>query len=110
MIIFDKNLIVNAENTDELEKSRNFSNAMLTCGLSLKSTVTASSIDDNGFVYCIQRGFFRHDGKLVLPQEFNVSWTSKAENIYPYLEAVTLLILSGIPPKEISDNLYFDNK
>lgn len=110
MIIFDKNLIVNAENTDELKKSESSRNAMLTCGLSLKSTITASSIDDKGFVYCIQRGFFKRDGGLVLPQEFNIHWTSKAENIYPYLEAVTLLILCGVPPKEISDNICFDNR
>lgn len=110
MITFGKNLIINDETANELKISYKGSSAMLTCGLSLKSTITASSIDDNGFVYCIQRGFFTYDGTLVLPQEFNIKWTGKAENIYPYLETVTLLILCGIPPKEISDNLKFNIK
>lgn len=109
MIIFDKNIIVNAENPDEIKESKSLNPAVLTCGLSLKSTITASSIDDNGFSYCIQRGFFKHGGGLVLPQEFNINWTKKAENIYPYLEAVTLLVLNGISPDEISKNLKFYN-
>ena len=30
---------------------------LITCGLSQKSSITASSIGDDGFVYCIQRSF-----------------------------------------------------
>jgi len=109
MIIFDKNAIVNSENPEEIEKSEELNPAVLTCGLSLKSTITASSINDSGFQYCIQRGFFKHDGGLVLPQEFSIRCTKKPENIYPYLAAVTLLILNGISPSEISNNLKFCN-
>lgn len=109
MIVFDKNTIINAEDKDEVSHSSSMSSAVLTCGLSMTSTITASSIDDSGFLYCIQRGFLERSGALVLPQEFKINWSRKAENIYPYLEAVTLLLLSGVPPKDITDNLKFCN-
>ena len=78
---------------------------LITCGLSQKSSVTASSIGDDGFVYCIQRGFFTCDGDSVLPQEFKVRWTAKRENIYPCLELVTTLLLAGIDPALIAEKL-----
>ena len=80
---------------------------LITCGLSQKSSVTASSIDDDGFVYCIQRGFCSHSGSLLLPQEFKVRWASKHENIYPYLEFITALLISGKTPDEIAEMVVF---
>ena len=78
---------------------------LITCGLSQKSSVTASSICDDGFVYCVQRGFFTRDGAAVLPQEFKVRWMMKRENIYPCLELVTTLLLAGIEPELITEKL-----
>lgn len=78
---------------------------LITCGLSQKSSVTASSIGDDGFVYCVQRGFFTRGGAAVLPQEFKVRWTAKRENIYPCLELVTTLLLAGIEPALIAEKL-----
>ena len=80
---------------------------LITCGLSQKSSVTASSIDDDGFVYCIQRGFSSINGHMLLPQEFKVSWSGKRENIYPYLEFVTALLISGMTPNEVAEMVVF---
>ena len=68
----------------------------ITCGLSLRSTVTASSIEEDGFTYCLQRGIVTVDEKEILPQEFNVYWAVKPEDIYPYLAIVTMLLICGV--------------
>lgn len=80
---------------------------LITCGLSQKSSITASSIGDDGFVYCIQRSFKTRSGKILEPQEFKVCWLKKPENLYPYLETVTLLLILDVPPVQISDNILF---
>ncbi len=68
----------------------------VTCGLSTRSTITASSILDDGFTYCLQRGIFSLGGKEIAPQEFKVKWREKPDDLYPYLAAVTLLLLCGV--------------
>ncbi len=78
----------------------------LTCGLSVRSTITASSIREDGFTYCLQRSIFALDGKEIAPQEFAVLWREKPEDIYPYLELVTLLLLCGISGDTISQFLF----
>lgn len=69
---------------------------IITCGLSTRSTITASSILDDGFTYCLQRGIFSLGGKEIAPQEFKVKWHEKPDDLYPYLAAVTLLLLCGV--------------
>lgn len=74
---------------------------LITCGLSFNATVTASSIDDEGFVYCLQRSIFTVTHRIIMPQEFRVSWQKKTEDIYPCLETVTLLLVCEIPVETI---------
>lgn len=107
MTALGKTLIVNDDTTVHDSYILNQAKVILTYGLSLKSTITASSIDDGGFLCCIQRGFFSQAGTLILPQEFHVRWRRKSENIYPYLETVTLLLVLGTSPKTISENIIF---
>ena len=76
---------------------------LITCGLKQNSSVTASSIGDDGFLYCIQRGFRTRGGNALLPQEFKVRWSKKRDNIYPCLEFVTALLLSDMSPSDISE-------
>ena len=76
---------------------------LITCGLKQNSSVTASSIGDDGFLYCIQRGFRTRCGNALLPQEFKVRWSKKRDNIYPCLEFVTALLLSDMSPSDISE-------
>lgn len=99
--IFD-NLIIDCD-TETPEKTPDPRELLITCGLKQNSSVTASSISDDGFVYCIQRGFRTRGGKTLLPQEFKVRWDKKRDNIYPCLEFVTALLLSGTSPSDISE-------
>lgn len=108
MIVFDDTIIVSEESTGDIPKNLISSASVITCGLSQKSAVTASSIDDYGFVYCIQRGFFT--GKcfgenLLLPQEFSITLNRKTNNINHCLEIVTLMLICGAQPSDVSKNI-----
>lgn len=110
LIVFDDTIIVSEENTGKIPKNLISSANVITCGLSQKSAVTASSINDYGFVYCIQRGFFTgkcFGANLLLPQEFNITWNRKTDNINYCLETVTLMLLCGADPSDISKNVLF---
>lgn len=78
----------------------------ITCGLSVRSTVTASSISEDGFIYCLQRSIFNINGIEISPQEFKVSWQTKPVDIYPYLEFVTLLLLCNVSSENISKIMF----
>lgn len=107
MVRIFENIIMDCER-DTLSNDEALEFPLITCGLSQKSSVTASSIDDDGFVYCVQRGFYTHSGQIILPQEFKVYWTGVHENIYPYLEFVTALLLIDMKPSAITERLVFE--
>ena len=68
---------------------------VISCGMSGKATVTASSIEPEGFVCCIQREFYTLDGKLIEPSEFYLPMFGK--DISTALFAATAnLIKNGI--------------
>ncbi len=102
MIRIGDSLILNDDNHDSLQEVDLTDVCPLTCGLSLRATVTASSIQDTGFTYCLQRGMMTLSGLELAPQEFNVSWRKKPEDLYPYLEVVTLLLLCDVSVDVIS--------
>jgi len=106
MIQLKNNLILNADAEQDLSKLDCTGLCPLTCGLSLRCTVTASSINEDSFTYCLQRSIYTLDGMEILPQEFNVFWTEKPQEIYPYLALVTLLLLCGVPTS-VFQNLRF---
>ncbi len=102
MIRLGNVLIVNGDETPNFENLETDRLCLLTCGLSLRATITASSIQEEGFTYCLQRSIFTLDGQELSPQEFNVSWSKKHEDLFPYLAMVTLLLLCGVPTKIFS--------
>ncbi len=106
MIQIGTSCIVNGDDLSYL-KSTNFDGLFpITCGLSIRSTATASSIAEDGFIYCLQRSIFNVDGEEISPQEFKVSWQQKPDDIYPHLELVTLLLLCNISAEIVSKILF----
>ena len=93
--------IINADQKNAAPSAFDPHHILLTCGLSFNATVTASSIDDDGFVYCLQRSIFTLSHRVILPQEFHIAWHEKHEDIYPFLETVTLLLVCEIPTETI---------
>lgn len=76
---------------------------IISCSLGTRATVTASSIGDGGFTYCIQREFSDINKTAHPPQEFCVRGNIGAEDIYLYLSAVTALIVCGISADKLTD-------
>lgn len=97
MIQIGNTIILNGDSLDKIKDIDFTDFRPLTCGLSLRSTVTASSIGEDGFTYCLQRSIFTTENKELFPQEFNVFWSEKPDDIYPYLAIVTLLLICGVP-------------
>lgn len=106
MIQVGSSCIINADDKTTLNNTNFNGLCPITCGLSIRSTVTASSILEDGFIYCLQRSIFNLNGDEISPQEFKVSWQTKPDDIYPYLELVTLLLLCNISAKIVSTLLF----
>lgn len=97
MIQIGKTMILNEEDRESLSALPLNGLYPLTCGLSTRSTVTASSIREDGFTYCLQRSIYSLSGREIPPQEFSVHWHHKPAELYPCLETITLLLLCEIP-------------
>ncbi len=98
MVKIGNNLIINADDIFEKKLCPLDKYIVLTCGLKLNSTVTASSISDEGFTFCLQRSIYTLKNKVLSPQEFNVKWSKKPDEIYPLLASVTTMLLCDINP------------
>lgn len=103
MIKIGNTLILNSDQNADLSNLDFTGLFPLTCGLSLRSTITASSITDESFTYCLQRSIYTLDGTELSPQEFNVFWSQKPIEIFPYLALVTILLLCGVPARVFRD-------
>lgn len=106
MIRIGKVVILNGDTQENMDVDEFKELCPLTCGLSLRSTVTASSINEEGFTYCLQRSISTVDNRELVPQEFNVYWSKKPEDIYPYLAVVTLLLICGTPVKVFNSIIF----
>ncbi len=99
MIKIGNNTIINTDDSYEVELAKDLKSIILTCGLQLNSTITASSIDDEGFTFCLQRAIFSLSNRRIPQQEFNVKCHKKPDDIFKYLAIVTILILCDVDPK-----------
>ncbi len=79
---------------------------LITCGLSHCSTITASSINDDGFTLCIQRYISTINNNIVSPQEFNIRWHKKPNEITPFLALVTLLLICEVPKETLKELMF----
>ncbi len=96
MLQVGNNIIINIDDENDIMSAENTDLIVLTCGLKLNSTITASSIADDGFTYCLQRSIFTLSHKRIAPQEFNVKWTKKPDDIFASLAIVTAFILCDV--------------
>lgn len=96
MLQIGNNIIINADDADEITEAEKTDFVAITCGLKLNSTITASSIDDDGFTFCLQRAIYTLSKNKISPQEFNVKWHKKPDDIFIYLAIVTTLILCDV--------------
>lgn len=99
MLQVGNNIIINTDDETETASAGNTDLVAITCGLKLNSTITASSISDDGFTYCLQRAISTISQRCISPQEFNVRWNKKPEDIFIPLAIVTALILCDVDLK-----------
>lgn len=71
-----KYLIVNADMENDLELINNMKLNIITFGFNSKSTITASSVENN-FLICLQRKIVNINKKVLEPQEIKVKVQSK---------------------------------
>lgn len=99
MLKVGNNLIINADSITDKKNCPDSSCIIITCGLKLNSTITASSIDEYGFTFCLQRSIYSLSNNLISPQEFNVRYSKKPDDLFPLLSVVTTMLLCDVDPK-----------
>ena len=99
MLQVGNNVIINNDDNNETNLAKSTNLIAITCGLKLNSTITASSISDDGFTYCLQRAISTLGRRRIAPQEFNVKWNKKPDDIFIPLAFVTALILCDVDLK-----------
>ena len=85
-------LIVNTDITDNLSFLNDLQVQLITYGFNSKATITASSIDDNKIIVCLQRAITNAHGKQIEPQEFEMDFSNEISS-YTAMEITSLLLL-----------------
>ena len=93
-ILGEKYLIVNSSNQDDMRNAKSSGSEVITCGMSLRDTLTFSSFTSDGCVLSLQRRITRFDSTFADPFEIPL-YCSENEDRYAILCANLLLILGG---------------
>ena len=72
-----KYLVINADMEDSLDVVNNMKLNIITFGFNSKSTITASSVEEE-FLICLQRKIIDINGKVLEPQEIEVKILNKS--------------------------------
>ncbi len=86
-------------NKTALETFKKNRNAVITCGINNKNTITLSSISEDTLFATLQRSVYDINGNLIEPCELKIKLT---ENFSPFsvICSVIILLYHGIIPKE----------
>ena len=83
---------MNTDITDNLSFLNDLQVQLITYGFNSKATITASSIDDNKIIVCLQRAITNAHGKQIEPQEFEMDFSNEISS-YTAMEITSLLLL-----------------
>lgn len=97
----DKVLLINSDDTAAVSATHTHIAYAITYGFNSKATLTASSINDDSMVLCLQRTIVDLNGKEIEPQEFSISVEGDYKPEVVMLVAAICLI-SGIPVETLS--------
>ena len=93
-VISDRHIaIVSGDCGKAVESLMSSNTTAITCGMSLRDTLTFSSIHDSGAVVSLQRAILTVFGHAVEPFEFPIRWESR-EDPYLALSICAVLLLS----------------
>ena len=87
-----KYLIINSDIENNLNLLENINTSVITYGFNTKATITASSVEKEEMLLCIQRTFQNKNGKNIEPQEIKIAIN---ENVNRTMAVSTLLLIYG---------------
>lgn len=99
-------VVIDAENPDIIPALSPRNLCVVTCGLSRKATVTASSVGEGGFTLCLQRSIFTLTGQELAPQEFGIHSSFPSQYLTSQLLGAAALLLCGINGKKIQEFMF----
>lgn len=85
-------LIINSDIESNLNLLENINTSVITYGFNTKATITASSVEKEEMLLCIQRTLQNKDGKAIEPQEIKIAIN---ENVNCTMAVSTLLLIYG---------------
>lgn len=88
-----KNIIVNSDIDTGLNKLGGMNLNIITYGFNPKSTVTASSLENDDALICLQRNIKNINNDILEPQEIKVKKTHQNNNPYIIMSVETLTLL-----------------
>lgn len=91
-----KYLVVNADEEINLNLLQETNGKVITYGFNSKSTITASSVKEDGVLLCVQRNIENLEGKNIELQEFNINKTISKIPTNIVMGLATVLLLYGI--------------
>lgn len=87
-------VIANAENRDQIEALRSFSDiSVFTCGTGEKDMLSYSSLTEDGAVITLNRQISALSGKTVQPLEIPIELPKDSTNVYPVIAYTALRLL-----------------
>lgn len=91
-----KYIAINADMENELNFINNMELRVITFGFNPKSTITASSVEEN-FLVCLQRKFININGDALEPQEIEVKLNEEnlSKSSHNMLGIVSILLIYG---------------
>jgi hypothetical protein len=101
----DKIYVVSANDTESIKRLKNKKVYVVTYGLCSKATLTASSIEQNHMVLCLQRAIVTLDGKKIEPQEFSV-YPSKEYDPETVMLIMAICLTSGVSADKLSKFMF----
>ena len=85
-------LIINSDIESNLNLLENINTSVITYGFNTKATITASSVEKEEMLLCIQRTLQNKNGKDIEPQEIKIAIN---ENVNCTMAVSTLLLIYG---------------
>lgn len=89
-----KYLILNSDIEKPLKIVENIDITIITYGFNSKATITASSVNENEILLCIQRNILNLNKKLIEPQEINIY--TKTQNKHIEMAVFCIMLLYGM--------------
>lgn len=96
-----KYLVINFDEEINLDLLENMDLNVITFGFNSKSTITASSVRDEGILLCVQRNMLLTNGNKVEPQEISIRKVEQKLPTNIMMGIATLLLLYGTNEFEI---------